>query len=526
MATFYKNAKVDLTTTGATVLYTTPEVKTAVFRSILVADDSGSTSTITLTLTDSAAAVFVLYNVKATTANGTVELLTQPLVVLESEILKVTYLVHAAEGETVIPAEILLANPQLKADLFRQMQMMGIKNPNRYVVGSALNSLNPVTGQPEFFFKKIFKAFKSVLPIIGQAVVNRIAPGLGGIGTLLGSKLKGDSWSDAAKYAGIGTLSDIAYQGFNRPEGVGFFEGLKTAAARPFQAARGLFSTDMSNPLAQGMFGQYLPGKLGEAATQFRQSFPGTDFYPGYRTSEEIFEARPYTPADFASRGAEKRFQGQKVADLEAHDLFNPEDFGGSKEAVSDWQQQRADIQASQFQPTPSTGRLSLSPSSSIPFKRLAADVLIPTVGAALLGDDDEGEISGGEAREIGDPEYADYLRYRSAPPGSEREQARRAAGITPSIGARRLAESTGISLQEAQAYLESMYGEDANWRNVAGGGEIMGAGTGTSDSIPARLSDGEFVMTADAVRGAGNGSRDLGAARMYDLMSQFEGAR
>ena len=90
MATFYKNAKVDLTTTGVTALYTTPEAKTAVFRSILVADDSDSTSTITLTLTNSAAAVFVLYNVKATVANGTVELLTQPLVVLESEILKVT----------------------------------------------------------------------------------------------------------------------------------------------------------------------------------------------------------------------------------------------------------------------------------------------------------------------------------------------------------------------------------------------------------------------------------------------------
>ena len=89
MPTFYKNAKVDLTSTDVTTLYTTPEAKTAVFRSILVADDSGSTSTITLTITNSAAAVFVLYNVKATVANGTVELLTQPLVVLESEILKV-----------------------------------------------------------------------------------------------------------------------------------------------------------------------------------------------------------------------------------------------------------------------------------------------------------------------------------------------------------------------------------------------------------------------------------------------------
>ena len=90
MPTFYKNAKVDLTSTDVTTLYTTPEATTAVFRSILVADDSGSTSTITLTITNSAAAVFVLYNVKAPVANGTVELLTQPLVVLESEILKVT----------------------------------------------------------------------------------------------------------------------------------------------------------------------------------------------------------------------------------------------------------------------------------------------------------------------------------------------------------------------------------------------------------------------------------------------------
>ena len=54
-------------------------------------------------------------------------------------------------------------------------------------------------------------------------------------------------------------------------------------------------------------------------------------------------------------------------------------------------------------------------------------------------------------------------------------------------------------------------------------GGEVNGPGTGTSDSVPARLSDGEFVLTAKAVRGAGGGDRDLGAARMYDMMSQLE---
>ena len=57
----------------------------------------------------------------------------------------------------------------------------------------------------------------------------------------------------------------------------------------------------------------------------------------------------------------------------------------------------------------------------------------------------------------------------------------------------------------------------------AAGGGEVIGPGTGTSDSIPARLSNGEFVMTAEAVRNAGNGDRSLGAARMYDMMNRFE---
>ena len=55
--------------------------------------------------------------------------------------------------------------------------------------------------------------------------------------------------------------------------------------------------------------------------------------------------------------------------------------------------------------------------------------------------------------------------------------------------------------------------------------GSINGPGTGTSDEIPAMLSDGEFVMTAQAVKGAGNGSREKGMSRMYDAMHRLEGA-
>ena len=53
--------------------------------------------------------------------------------------------------------------------------------------------------------------------------------------------------------------------------------------------------------------------------------------------------------------------------------------------------------------------------------------------------------------------------------------------------------------------------------------GAIAGPGTETSDDIPAMLSDGEFVMTAKAVRGAGNGSRKQGMQNMYSMMRNFE---
>ena len=69
--------------------------------------------------------------------------------------------------------------------------------------------------------------------------------------------------------------------------------------------------------------------------------------------------------------------------------------------------------------------------------------------------------------------------------------------------------------------------------RNKAGIKEIDYRATGgfvpvgikeKADDVPAMLSKNEFVMTADAVRGAGNGSIKKGAQRMYDLMKRNEG--
>jgi len=87
------NAKVDLTTTDVTVLYTAPsetDFNSSIINSILVSNDSGSADTITVTITDSASAVFSLFKVKAVAANTTIELLTRDLILQSGEIIKVT----------------------------------------------------------------------------------------------------------------------------------------------------------------------------------------------------------------------------------------------------------------------------------------------------------------------------------------------------------------------------------------------------------------------------------------------------
>ena len=86
----YTNAKVDLTTTNATVLYTAPAATTSLVKSILVSEDTGNADTITVTITDAAAGVFSVFNVLAIASNTTVELLSEPIVVKENETLKVT----------------------------------------------------------------------------------------------------------------------------------------------------------------------------------------------------------------------------------------------------------------------------------------------------------------------------------------------------------------------------------------------------------------------------------------------------
>ena len=90
MANSFLNKKVDLTTTDLTVLYTVPAEATGLVKSILVSnDDASNACEITITLVNSGGTIFSLFKQKDIAAKTTTELLTQPLIVEESEVIKV-----------------------------------------------------------------------------------------------------------------------------------------------------------------------------------------------------------------------------------------------------------------------------------------------------------------------------------------------------------------------------------------------------------------------------------------------------
>ena len=73
----------------------------------------------------------------------------------------------------------------------------------------------------------------------------------------------------------------------------------------------------------------------------------------------------------------------------------------------------------------------------------------------------------------------------------------------------------------KAEGGLMDLKGMEMDFRDE--GGFVPIGKKERADDVPARLSKNEFVMTADAVRGAGDGNIDKGAEKMYNLMSKLE---
>ena len=109
MANRFINKKVKLTTTDNTTIFTVPTATTSIVRSILVSEYAGSGSSITVTLTDTDSTVFNLFTSKSVSSNTTTELLSNPLILQENEILKV----QAADANRLqVIASVLEVQPR------------------------------------------------------------------------------------------------------------------------------------------------------------------------------------------------------------------------------------------------------------------------------------------------------------------------------------------------------------------------------------------------------------------------------
>jgi hypothetical protein len=480
------------------------------------------------------------------------------------------HIAHVATGETVVPLAVFEEDPALKEALFARMRDMGIE-PERYVVGNELNSINPVTGQPEFFLKKLFKGvkkavkgvvkvFKKIAPIVLSIGLAMTPLGLiagSALGSGIGTLIQGGNLKDAFKSALI--------SGVTAGVGQGIAKGFSAASAG---SATGL-------------------GNIGEFASGFGQSISSipTQFTEGVGT---LLGTTAATPADV-----------QRAAQLAKGPAANPEVL--AKAGAPTLAEAPAFQQVSAYSPI-STERSSLSDIESGPlgegFKKevitsqpsdvlnestVSAQEKPPTVSATPKQVAAQASSSSALAKDL-TPGFFDSLRTAV----TQKDfgaflDAFMPGELTPEsvIDWFKTNKGLDISLQDAvlvaekaspgimRSYLpllglgtvglgalggfkpgpqpepyDFFAGMDrtpyqfafpgSQFRGAAGGGEmtnfprkngaILGPGTETSDDIPAMLSDGEFVMTARAVRGAGDGSRQDGMKRMYDIMRSFEG--
>ena len=349
-----------------------------------------------------------------------------------------TYIVHAAEGETVVPMEVLDQNPVLKKRLFKTMMDMGIE-PGRYIVGNELNSKNPITGQPEFFLKQIGRRLrKAAADISGYAapIIGAIyGPAAGAAtGALLG-QYKRENPGDPTQGLNMALRGGIAGIGSNIAGGQNIFTGTGMSARAGGFSPKAIFDYYKDPKNFRGYFMD--EGKEGTGKSNIRNYIEGF-MKKGEADPVSIQEEAGKIIKSYADAGIE--ISGDKAIELAEEKL-----------------------------------------KSGLSLGQLASLYGLGTAGLGYLIDStsDQGDIGA----------QADTM-----PEGNVLE---------------------GI--------LNPVYRAQGGVMDLQDGGESVGPGTGTSDSIPAMLSDGEFVMTAKAVRGAGGGDRREGARKMYQAMDRLE---
>ena len=494
---------------------------------------------------------------------------------------------HVETGELVVPKALIDSNPKLKDSIFSHLRELGVEDPEQYIVGSGVNSINPDTGMPEFFFKKIFKgikkavssvakgvkkAFKSVVKVVKKAApviipfaLNALFPGLGAIysgalGSGIGTLIQGGSIKDAFKNALIGgaiggatagVQGALAARSAGTSMSTGALQGIKDAAK-------------FSNLTTAGK--QLATGQLGKSGLEAVQGIPSTtpvsdattdvatkDFlevtpedYPGATnlsqraTSPDSLSAIDQRLSDMSGRASD--LLGSGTGDVATGTTFDiipetPSLMSSIKDAFTPGGRTFTESLGDIFMPSGATAQEILA-ANNIPATaenlKGAADLaaksapgIIRTFGpaAAVAG---LGAAAGGFFDKPEQPEL--NIDDIQGVTGSDLLRDNPDKYLLAGRG-------SGTPGQVVVPTDYQFIGQMPDFRSIypqfaADGGEIFprrtggimpNEGTPGKDSVRAMLMPGEFVMTTDAVKGMGDGNNEKGINRMYDMMRNLE---
>jgi hypothetical protein len=491
------------------------------------------------------------------------------------------YMVHAAEGETVVPLAVLNANPRLKEKLYEQMENMGLE-PGQYIVGNELNSINPVTGQPEFFLKKLFKGlkklvktvFKVIVPIVATILLAPIMTPIGAAAFVSGTStlLQGGNLKDALKSAAIGGATAGIFKGVaggikSTAAGGTFTEGVKTGLRESVMTSSGIQAAVDAGRIAEG--GVATPVGADIPVTDISTQLSDRLAPPQSPYIDPVSATFPNAGAPAASGAGTQAAAGtasQAVSDLVPEAVADPNKVLLESGAAAGTGAPAAVAPAAGSVPIPQApgffeaAKDVFSPGGMGPLESLK-QMFFPSIDITTDQFAQYARSQGLDPNNIMDMQQlmGGLKKNPVAGLGAVRRFAPLAAG-TLALNAMSAPEEvgfedpfeggTGMDLYRADPGKYGMQFQQSPTYEItktggyytptptpppganSGGdisyfprksGGIAGPGTGTSDDIPAMLSDGEFVMTAKAVRGAGEGSRKQGMQNMYKMMKNFE---
>jgi hypothetical protein len=494
--------------------------------------------------------------------------------------------VHVETGELVVPRRLIEQSPELKESIFKHLREQGITDPERYVVGSSENSINPDTGLMEFgFFSKLFKSVKKVFKKVGKAL-KKVA---GIVLPIVGTMMFGPIWG-AAIGSGIATLI----------QGGDLKDAFKSALTG---AALGAVSTGISGALTKGSTAM---GNISSAAKFSNVTKGFTNVGNALTGAGDVFGADGAISFDnmrAGPQGVEDALNAQAVLDSALETSVNAEAIvsdtvGGAVDntgAVIDQLSGKAappsafEQSIASLEQTPPPGaesgffdkvgdvmkrggdtqavvdaakrKAGEDMATSLLKSQLPADVqkamiekamagagpgMLTRFGpTALAGTALAGATGMFEVPPMEDLNLVDTNPDGSMVTGSDIVDRNKEKYMLADLGSNiydpyNVGPADAVEAEEEEIE-ESGYGYDPlnpdsvfdrPYVTAADGGAIFprrnggimpDEGVPDEDSVRAMLMPGEFVMTTDAVKGLGNGNAKKGIQNMYDVMRNLE---